>query len=75
MNTCVPQKYGISGDCRLFVILFAETISKQEDIRTTTQKFIVDSELRRKLAKLLFTVQTKYVNEYVPVLELDQMRI
>ena len=62
INT-VPQQGQKSGDCGLFIILFIERLYQGYEISTVTQKYIIQNQLRQKLAYFLVTLPKKFINE------------
>jgi hypothetical protein len=64
-ETEVPQQDKTRGDCGLFVISYAETISQLKDISESNQQVIDDSNLRRKLSYLYLSVTKAFVNNLI----------
>ena len=55
----VPQQTHNSGDCGPFMLLFIKRLYLGHDISTATQKYILDNQVRQKLAYLLVTLPKK----------------
>ena len=67
INSNIPQETGI-GDSTLFLLLFAEALLSYKKFSTISQISINDSNLLRKLAKLLLTFK---VDQPIEILEKD----